>query len=79
MNRDHDYGGGRVANQLRTLKHLGIFRKPRPADPPLRPDADPPLPTMPEKLPHLANYEDEKVSLNDRARSYLHSNCATAT
>jgi uncharacterized repeat protein (TIGR03806 family) len=61
FNMDHDYGG-RVANQLRTLEHLGIFSKP--------------LPEPPEKLPHLANYEDERQPLDARARSYLHSNCA---
>jgi uncharacterized repeat protein (TIGR03806 family) len=61
MNKDHDYGG-RVANQLRTLEHLGVFSKP--------------LPAAPEKLPHLARYEDESVPAEARARSYLHSNCA---
>jgi uncharacterized repeat protein (TIGR03806 family) len=62
MNKDHDYGNGRVANQLRTLEHIGLFTAP--------------LPDAPEKLPHLVNYEDERQDLNLRARSYLHSNCA---
>lgn len=62
LNRDHDYGGGRVANQLRTLDHIGVFSKP--------------LPSAPEKLPRMANYDDEKQSVEVRARSYLHSNCA---
>ncbi len=61
MNRDHDYGGV-VANQLRTLEHLGIFTRP--------------LPEPPEKLPRLANYEDERASLDQRTRAYLHANCA---
>jgi uncharacterized repeat protein (TIGR03806 family) len=61
MNKDHDYGGRR-ANQLRTLEHLGIFTKP--------------LPAPPEKLPSLSNYEDEKLGVDVRARSYLHANCA---
>ncbi len=26
MNKDHDYGNGRVANQLRTLEHIGLLR-----------------------------------------------------
>lgn len=30
FNRDHDYGGV-VANQIRTLEHLGIFKRPVPA------------------------------------------------
>src|SRR5205807_938226 len=62
MNKDHDYGGGRVANQLRTFAHLGIFKGP--------------LPKQPESLPQLTNYEDRKQPLEARARSYLHSNCA---
>jgi hypothetical protein len=62
LNRDHDYGNGRVANQLRTFEHLGLFAKP--------------LPAPPEKLPHLFNYEDEKLDINKRARSYLHANCS---
>jgi uncharacterized repeat protein (TIGR03806 family) len=61
MNKDHDYGGV-IANQLRTLEHLGIFTQP--------------LPEPPEKLPRLVNYEDETLDLHLRARSYLHANCA---
>jgi uncharacterized repeat protein (TIGR03806 family) len=61
MNKDHDYGGT-VANQLRTLEHLGIFTAP--------------LPAAPEKLPRLADYRAESESLERRARSYLHANCA---
>jgi uncharacterized repeat protein (TIGR03806 family) len=62
MNKDHDYGGGRVANQLRTLEHLGLFTKP--------------LPKAPEDLPRLVDYENERLDLNLRARSYLHANCS---
>jgi uncharacterized repeat protein (TIGR03806 family) len=62
MNRDFDYGGGRVANQLRTLEHLGVFSKP--------------LPTPPEGLPRLVDYEDARQDLDRRARSYLHANCS---
>jgi uncharacterized repeat protein (TIGR03806 family) len=61
LNRDHDYGGV-VANQLRTFEHLGLFTKP--------------LPEPPEKLPRLYDYEDERLTLDQRARSYLHANCA---
>lgn len=61
LNRDHDYGGV-VANQLATLDHLGVFTKP--------------LPAPPEKLPRLPDYVDKRASLDDRARAYLHSNCA---
>ena len=61
MNRDHDYGGV-VANQLATLEHIGLFTKP--------------LPAPPEKLPKLADFDDVKVPVDARARSYLHSNCS---
>jgi uncharacterized repeat protein (TIGR03806 family) len=61
MNRDHDYGGV-VANQLRTLEHIGLFTNP--------------LPAPPEKLPRLVNHDDDKQPLDLRARAYLHSNCS---
>lgn len=61
LNKDHDYGGV-VANQLRTWNHLGLFTKP--------------LPDQPEMLPRLYDYNDEKIDLPQRARSYLHANCA---
>jgi uncharacterized repeat protein (TIGR03806 family) len=63
MNRDHDYGGT-VDNQLRTLDHIGLFTKP--------------IPNLAKKteLPKLPDPRDEKVPLDQRARSYLHANCA---
>jgi len=61
MNRDHDYNGV-VANQLRTLEHIGVFSKP--------------LPKPPEQLPKLTNHEDATQPLDKRARAYLHSNCS---
>ena len=61
MNKDHDYGGGRVANQLRTLDHLGLFKEP--------------LPEPPEKLPRLANYAGQSATGRGAARAYLHANC----
>ncbi len=61
MNRDHNYGGV-VANQLATLNHLGVFAKP--------------VTEKPEKLEQLADYHDEKASLDERARAYLHANCS---
>jgi uncharacterized repeat protein (TIGR03806 family) len=61
MNKDHDYGGV-LANQLRTLDHLGLFTKP--------------LPEKPEKLSRLVDYRDKSQNLDARARSYLHANCS---
>jgi uncharacterized repeat protein (TIGR03806 family) len=62
LNRDRDYGGGRVLNQLRALEQMGVFTAP--------------LPAPPKRLPRLVNYEDDKADLNLRARAYLHANCA---
>jgi len=62
MNRDHDYGGGRVANQLDTLNHIGVFTKP--------------LPTPAARLPKMIDYRDSTATTEQRARSYLHANCA---
>ncbi len=61
LNKDHDYGNGQVANQLAAWNKLGLFKEP--------------LPTPPQDLPKLTDYRDQKASLNDRARSYLQSNC----
>jgi uncharacterized repeat protein (TIGR03806 family) len=61
MNKDHNYDGV-IANQLATLEHVGLFTKK--------------LPKEPAKLPKIANFNDPKESLDARARSYLHSNCA---
>ena len=69
MNREHDYGGLK-ANQLRTLAHIGIFS--------LKPDKAgvAQLPKPPEKMAALPDPYDDTRPLNDRARSYLHANCA---
>lgn len=61
LNKDHDYGGV-VANQLKTFEHLGLFKEK--------------LPDVPAKLPKLPDYTDASLSLSQRARGYLHANCA---
>lgn len=61
LNGDHDYGGV-VVNQLKAWQEWGLFTRP--------------LPAAPEKLPRLADYENEKADLNARARAYLQANCA---
>lgn len=67
MNRDHVYPspdrkGGVIANQLATLEHIGVFSKK--------------LPAAPKKLAKLADFNDESLPVDVRARSYLHSNCS---
>lgn len=53
---------GREANQLSTLAHIGYFRDP--------------LPGPVESLPALSALDDETKTVEHRARSYLHANCA---
>lgn len=62
LNKDHDYGQGKVVNQITAWSKLGLFK-----NPPQK---------KPEELPKLANYRDEHADLNARARAYLHSNCS---
>jgi len=60
LNRDRRYG--RTSdNQLRAWNHIGVFdRKIR----------------DPMWLPRIPSYEDPAVPLEERARAYLHANCA---
>jgi uncharacterized repeat protein (TIGR03806 family) len=62
MNKPHDYGGAND-NQLRVLDRLGIFTKPLGN-------------AKPETLPRMPDPGDESAPLADRARAYLHANCA---
>jgi uncharacterized repeat protein (TIGR03806 family) len=62
MNRDHEYGAV-ASGQLATLEHIGLFGAP--------------LPKRPEELPRLADPSDPSAPIEARARSYLHSNCAS--
>ena len=61
MNRDFDYHGT-VDNQLRTLAHIGLLKG--------YPASRAPNGT------HLVNPYQASASLEARARSYLHTNCA---
>src|SRR5690606_31558239 len=61
MDRPHDYGTV-VDNQLRTLGHIGLLRG---------------IPAAgPSEQPRLVDPYDRSQPLEDRARSYLHTNCA---
>lgn len=63
LNRTFTYPStGRSANQLTTLEHIGAFATP--------------LNAPPDQLPRLANPNNSAAPLADRARAYLHSNCA---
>lgn len=63
MNRDFTFPTtSRTANQLLTYEYIGMF--------------DAALSDVPANLPALADPDDQSASLHDRARSYLHTNCA---
>ncbi len=63
LNRDFTYPStGRTDNQLTTLDHIMMFSAP--------------LAGTPATLPALADPMDTGADLNDRARAYLHTNCA---
>jgi uncharacterized repeat protein (TIGR03806 family) len=61
LNRTHDYGGV-TDNQLRALEHVGFFGGC--------------LPARPASLAALTDPSDAAQPLANRARSYLHANCA---
>jgi hypothetical protein len=63
MNRDFTYPQtGRTHNQLETFDVISMFASPLQGDPAT-------LPAMPDPT-------DETADLGDRARAYLHTNCA---
>ncbi|MBA3562637.1 MAG: PQQ-dependent sugar dehydrogenase [Gammaproteobacteria bacterium] len=63
LNQDFTYPStGRTANQLATLDAVALF--------------DSPLAGEPDDLPQLADPFDASMPLDDRARAYLHTNCA---
>ncbi len=63
MNRHHDYGNGVVANQIEVLDQLGMLEKRLPKG-------------KADGLAKLADPQDTSASLENRARAYLHANCA---
>jgi putative heme-binding domain-containing protein len=67
LDREHDYGGARD-NQVRALQHAGLIELLHNSD-----DEDGDRFHMP---PRLTNPQDQSAKLDDRARSYLHANCA---
>lgn len=63
LNRPLTYTAtGITANQLATLAHIGVLAQSLPGDP--------------ATLPALADPADGSAALADRARAYLHTNCA---
>ncbi len=64
LNKDFTYPStGRTDNQLATLDHVLMFTSP--------------LAGTPDTLPALADPMDTSADIGDRARAYLHTNCAS--
>lgn len=61
MNKQHNYGSF-AGNQLDVMNRMGMFTKP--------------LPKPVAELPKLVNPKEATAKTDDRARSYLHANCA---
>jgi len=63
LNRVFTYPStGRIANQLETIDHVLMFTAP--------------LPTPVQSSPRLTSPTDSTADIADRARAYLHTNCA---
>ena len=63
LNGDITYPAtGNIGNQLETLEFIGML--------------DAPLPDVPANLDALPDISDTSVGLEERARGYLHANCA---
>lgn len=91
MNKDHDYGGGRVENQIRTFERLGMFQTDWYADVKggVRDPLNKPEPGQrevkrstlfthfPKDLKKLVDPYDKTQDLTLRARSWLHANCSS--
>ncbi len=61
LNKEWLYPNGRVANQIETWRHIGLFTDD---------------PGAADSLPALTGLDELAAPVEDRARSYLHANCA---
>lgn len=90
MNKDHLYPNGRMDNQIRVFEHVGLFDvnwagevgTPKDAADRQQPNQRQPRPTSllalpPPALKTFANPYDKSQPLADRAKAWLHVNCAT--
>ena len=73
--------GDVLDNQIRTFRHIGLIADgspPAAPDSPKAPVASPAAapPKSPEQLPRFVNPFDPRAALSERARTYLHVNCA---
>ncbi len=72
LNRDHDFGG-MVDNQLRAFKQAGLVTLLHHEE---NAEGSTASPLAEDAAPKLSDPYDGKAALADRARSYLHVNCA---
>jgi uncharacterized repeat protein (TIGR03806 family) len=90
MNKDHQYPNGRTDNQIRVCEHIGLFNvnwagevgAPKDAAERQQPNQRQPKPTSlltapPATLKKFANPYDKSQPVADRAKAWLHVNCAT--
>ena len=71
INRDHDFGAV-TDNQIRTFRHIGLIDEPGNEGN----NAKPRPSKSPEELPRFVDPSDTAADINQRARTYLHVNCA---
>ena len=90
LNKNHTYPGGCTDNQLRAMEHIGLLNVNWSAEVPAPKDAierqqpnqrtaksTTMLPFHPSGLKRLANPYDKAEPLDQRAKAWLHTNCAT--
>jgi hypothetical protein len=90
INREHAYPNGRTDNQIRTFEHIGLFNvnwagevgTPKEAADRQYPDQRTPKPTSllaapPSALKKFADPYDKSQPVAERAKAWLHVNCAT--
>lgn len=75
LNRDHNYGS-MTDNQLRTFRHIGLWEDIAEVAVPGAPPLAPPKFKSPDEMPPLVDPYSSSADLNQKARSYLHVNCA---
>ncbi len=66
--------GDVLDNQIRTFRHIGLIDDGSPIDV-TKPNAGPPQ-KSPEQLPRFVDPYDPHADISERARTYLHINCA---
>jgi putative heme-binding domain-containing protein len=75
LNRDREFPGV-IDNQVRALRHIGLLEELVPAPEGSGKAHNRQPPKSPESLPQFVDPFDTSADINERARVYLHVNCA---